>query len=156
MLFYGASTALIITTIISAALTLRPVKLFALYFILPFIAIYVMGDLLRPSQLSESVNTGFIGKIVADIKMTALPNFSVFIKELLLSFTVSSILLGVFNMMPIFPLDGGHIAKRLAEEKLNKEKLPYKIFFIYVPCLLVLLMLLPVIGDIKKMILFLF
>ncbi len=59
-------------------------------------------------------------------------------------------MLGVLNLMPIYPLDGGHVAKRFAETRFNKEKLPYKILFVYVPAVTIILMLLPVVGDVKK------
>ncbi len=61
MLSYGVKEIVVISTIICAALTIRPVKLFALYVILPFLAIYVIGDMLRFESISKSLNEGFIG-----------------------------------------------------------------------------------------------
>jgi membrane-associated protease RseP (regulator of RpoE activity) len=152
MLCYGTTKVALIATCISAALTLRPVKLIALYAVLPFVALYVIGDLLRFESMSKSVNEGFFA--VAEAKKFF--DMNDFVRKFLLSLTLLNAGLGVLNMLPVYPLDGGHVAKRYAEKVLNKEKFPYRFLFVYLPTVLVILLLLPIVGDVRKLFSFFF
>ena len=126
MLGYGISKPLLIATCISAALTLRPIKFLVLYAVLPFVAIYVIGDMLRPESISKSVNEGFF-VITETGKFFDMSDFT---KKFLLSLTFFNLGLGVLNMMPVYPLDGGRVAKRLAERKMDKTKFTYSLLFV--------------------------
>lgn len=152
MISYGVTKPALIATILGAMLTLRPIKLFALYVILPFVAAFLLGDMFRFESMSKSVNEGFL----LAIGSRKFFDFKDFVKNFLLIATLMNVVLGTLNMLPIYPLDGGHVAKRLADRTLNKEKLPYKLLFIYLPSAFVILMLLPIIGDIRKILSFLF
>lgn len=152
ILIYGTTKSVLVATCVSAVLTLRPAKLFTLYVVLPFVALYVIGDMLRLDSMSKSVNQGFF--VIAEAgKFFDLNDF---VKKFLFSLTFWNVGLGVLNMMPIYPLDGGHVAKRLAERKLDKEKIPYRLLFVYLPLVFITLLLMPVIGDIKKIFSFFF
>lgn len=146
MLCYGINKPTLVITCICVALTSRPIKFFALYAILPFVALYVIGDMLRFESISKSVNEGFFATTYAG-KFFDLSDFP---KKFLITLTFFNFGLGVLNMLPVYPLDGGHVAKRFAETVLDKEGLPYRLLFFYLPIIVLILFFLPIVGDIKK------
>jgi membrane-associated protease RseP (regulator of RpoE activity) len=152
MLVYGMSKGMLVVTCLCALLTLRSVKLFTLFFLLPPLALFLIAEMLKVDMLSSFVNDGFVGQI----KTNNFFDFTNFMKSFLAGTLSMNIALGVLNMLPIIPLDGGHVAHRAAEKYLNKKGLGYKLLFIYLPLTFIVLSLLPVVGDIRKLISFLF
>jgi membrane-associated protease RseP (regulator of RpoE activity) len=147
MLIFGVSQAILIITCVSALLTLHPVKLFVLYVILPFAAVYFISYLFRSDIISKSVNEGFIGAV----QVEGFFNFQDFGKKFLWHLSFLNLGLGIGNMLPIRPLDGGSIMHRFVETKISRETWTYRIVFVILPLVFIVLMFLPVVGDAKKL-----
>lgn len=150
--FFEVSRPLFIATVLSALLMFRPVKLIFLYGILPFVSLHFIWFMLTPDSMSVAIDKGFVTNIVSN-------NFfdtNNFVRNFLYNLVVINLILGIGNMLPIFPLDGGHIAKRMIEKHLSEKHIIHTLLFVCLPLVLLFVLILPIIGDIRKIFTFFF